>query len=201
MIPLSTKFLKNTLIETFEELGLFTSVKMMYDGTTSYGNSFSGCTKLTKTNTDNITYFRGGTNESAKPFYGTAVENVYLPNVTQLNQYAFQSGPSYATSGQSKFHDPGIYVLGASLTTLSNANIFSYSYRKKFFIYAKTPPTGSTLNNTGSWYREIYVPDESWDSYQEAAAWANVKSQIKKLSEYTGEKPWEELYPEELGLV
>lgn len=179
----------------------FTKVTMMYDGSTNYGNSFSGCSNFKKVNTDNITYFRGGTDQRSSPFYGTDVPNVYLPNVVQLNQYAFKSGPNSATAYQSVFSNPGIYVLGASVTTLSSQYIFSYAYRKKIFIYAKTPPTGVVLNNAGAYYREIYVPDDSFDDYYASDSWANLKAQFKRLSEYTGEKPWEELYPEELGLV
>lgn len=201
MFPLQSKFLRNTLIERFEEMKYFTKVTMMYDGTTSYGNSFSGCTQLTKVNTDNITYFRGGTDTRANPFYGTNVPNVYLPNVVQLNQYAFKSGANAATAAQSVFSNPAIYVLGASVKTLSNQYIFSYAYRKKFFIYAKIPPTGVVLNNSGAYYREIYVPDDAYDAYYASDSWANLKNQFRRMSEYIGEKPWEELYPKELGLV
>ena len=199
--PLGSKFLRNTLIKKFEELVFFIKVTMMTAGGVSGNESFSGCTHLTKINTDNITYFRGSTDSKEKAFYGTNVANVYLPNVVQLNQYCFQSGPSSVTAAQSVFSNPAIYVLGASLTTILSQYSFAYSYRKTFFIYAKAPPTGAVLGNQGYWYRTIYVPDDAWDAYQESESWGNLKTQIKKMSEYTGEKPWEELYPEELGLV
>ena len=91
-------------------------------------------------------------------------------------------------------------VVFGKLTTITGSYAFSYANRVSIFIYAKTPATGDTLNKNG-YPTAIYVHDDVVDDYKAAPAFANWVSYIKPLSEYTGEKPWEELYPEELGLV
>lgn len=183
---LSNKFKQNTLITRFPELIHFTSMTNL-----SAGTGFGGCTNLTYVNCKNITVLGGGTGTYDKNFYGTSIESVYMPSLVSIGQYALQSGPSYATAGQSKFHNPAVYVLGESFSTFSHRFAFLYVYRKKIIILATVPPSGQVLENVGSWYTEIYVPDASYDAYYDAPVFANRKSQLKRLSEYTGERFWE----------
>ena len=183
---LQTKFRQNTLITRFSELIHFTSMTNL-----SAGTGFGGCTNLTYVNCKNITVLGGGPNTYDKNFYGTSIECVYIPSLVSIGQYALQSGTSYATAGQSKLHNPAVYVLGESFSTFSHRFAFQYVYRKKIIILATVPPSGQVLENGGSWYTEIYVPDASYDAYYDAPVFANRKSQLKRLSEYTGERFWE----------
>ena len=153
-------------------------------------------------NTDNFTDVQGNTANvgvSGSPFQRTKIVNLYLPNLVSVGQYAFKCwSTSSADAGKSALR---IVVIGKNFTTVSNSYAFNYSEKVDFFIYAKTPATGRALNRSGYNLKYIYVPDSTLDDYKAAPAFANWVSYIKPLSEYTGEKPWEELYPEELGLV
>ena len=93
-------------------------------------------------------------------------------------------------------------VLGASLTTIEQYT-FRQSGEQTFFVYAKIPPVSNNnaLNTYSTANEKIYVPDDSYEAYIADSTWAPMAGYIKRMSEYTGEKPWEELYPEELGIV
>ena len=153
-------------------------------------------------NTDNFTDVQGNTANvgvSGGPFQRTKIVNLYLPNLVSVGQYAFKCwSTSGADAGKSALR---IVVIGKNFTTISNSYAFSYSEKVDFFIYAKTPATGRALYRTGFNLKYIYVPNSTLDDYKAAPAFANWVSYIKPLSEYTGEKPWEDLYPEELGLI
>ncbi len=87
-----------------------------------------------------------------------------------------------------------MYVLGPSLASISDATYaFSYTRDKKIIFLGTTPPSSSSAFNTsGVSSAVMYVPDEAVDTYKAAANFANWVSRIKPLSEYEGDRPWEE---------
>ena len=185
---------KNTLIVRFNELKYFTSIV----SATSTSNNFNGCKNLESIYTYNITNISGNSNQA--PFCDTKIVNLYLPKIKTVGQYSF-ANPGWVNNSSSASIGPlRIVVLGASLTNFNGQQAISYSNKINIFIYATTPPTCSTTLSYNGYPQYIYVPDDSYNAYIENASYANYKSRIKPLSEYTGEKPWEELYPEELGL-
>lgn len=195
MFPLSTKLRGNTLIVKFNEMASFTNVKTINSGyNSSFNAGVNGCTKLEEYNLVNITSIVGGagtsSGENSAPFMNTKIKKLYLPNFKSIGNYCFRGLTS-----------PTI-VIGTKFTTIQSSagNAFSYATGASILIYATTPASGATLNRNGVSNSYIYVPDEVIDTYKASAAFANWKNYIRALSDYTGEKPWEELYPEELGL-
>lgn len=188
--PLSTKFSQNTLIVRFNELKLF-SVK-------TFGNvgTFYNCSKLKEIDCYNIERLQHNASLSTTTFAGcTSLPKVYYPNLKRVAQWSFTSNTANTLA------NPEIVVIGASLATIDNAAAFAYVSTKKIFIYTKTPPSfSSALTTSGTTNTQYYVPDDSFDAYYSSSTWANLKSKLKKLSEYTGDKPWEDLYPKELGI-
>lgn len=170
----------------------------MFTRITTFGDGgiFYNCSNLTEIDCYNIRRIQNSASITSTVFAGTKLSKVYYPNLIRAQQWAF------ATGTDSTLVNPEIVVIGASFTTIDNAGIFQYVARKKMFIYAKIVPAFSgTLGSSGTSGTEYYVPDDSYDDYYASSAWSNLKSKLRKLSTYTGEKPWEILYPEELGLV
>lgn len=194
--PLSNKFQGNTLLVHFQELKFFTSYTQL--GHQPYG-AFPHCSNLKDVDVRNITYLWGGTGASYKNFYGTKIETVIFPKITKIQQYALQSSEASGTT--SYVRNPKIYVFGKDFSQILSQYAFCYTYYKKILIYAKTPATGAVLATNGTQGTQIFVPDDVYDDYYAAEDWAKIKGKLKRLSEYTDEKPWEELYPEELGLI
>lgn len=172
------------------ELKHFTSVTNM-----SVGGNFSSCSNLVAADFTNIKVLGGGSTQDAKPFYHVPIELVYLPSITTINSsYSFQSAAVSNTVAKMQSLPPRVFVLGANLVSITGGPYtFAYPRDKKIVILATTPPScNSTFNRTGCLASAvIYVPDESIDAYKETAAFANWKSYILPLSEYTGERPWE----------
>lgn len=183
--PLQNKFNSNTLISKFPELNFFTKVTAL-NTTTIFGD----CTNLESLGTYNITSLSQNINSRGQ-FGNTKIANVYLPNLTFLGAYAF-----YSRNG-----NPEIIVFGKDLATIRKYGFYGINKNASFFIYATTPPIGDTSDKLYNAACSIYVPDDAYDAYISSSHFADIKGRIKKLSEYTGEKPWEKLYPEELGLV
>lgn len=184
--PLSNKFTLNTLITRFGEFRLFTGVTSLQfwrDG----GTSFGYCSNLEYIDLSNITYIYGSSGGSgsggntASPLRGTSLEEITLPNLTRVNSYAFHNGTSASAQGSLRRIN-----IGDSFTTISNAYAFSYLNGASIKLLTVTPATGSTLRTDTRGSAYIYVPDESVDTYKDAAAWANWKNYIKPLSEC----PW-----------
>lgn len=181
---------KNTLITKFNELKLFTGVKTVGGGT------FYDCSKLSEVDFYNITRISNISTLATVLYAGCKLSHAYFPNLKRISQWAFTSDTGSTVT------NPSIVVAGASLTTLDNASALQYVNHKNIFIYATTPPSlSSALSSSGTSGTSYYVPDDSYDAYYSSSTWANLKSKLRKMSTYTGEKPWEELYPEELGLV
>ena len=184
---IGTKFANNTLIRKFNELRLFTNVKSI-----NKSNTFSGCTNLEALDTSNITTLGGGTSAIDRPFDHINVELLYFPSLTTINaRYPFQ----VSSTGDTTSRPPRVYVLGPSFTSIPNdsAYVFSYIRDKKIVFLGTTPPYGYTAFNTsGVSSAVMYVPDNAVDTYKAAANFANWVSRIKPLSEYDGDRPWEE---------
>lgn len=165
----------------------------------TFGNvgTFYNCSKLKEIDCYNIERLQHNASLSTTTFAGcTSLPKVYYPNLKRVAQWSFTSNTANTLA------NPEIVVIGASLATIDNAGAFAYVVVKKLFIYAKTPPTfSSALTSSGTTNTQYYVPDDSYDAYYSSSTWANLKSKLRKMSTYTGEKPWEELYPEELGLI
>ncbi|MBQ6309345.1 MAG: hypothetical protein IJK82_06015 [Prevotella sp.] len=198
MIPLQSKFQSSRLIKRFGELKYFLKITYLGSGV----NSFNDCANLEYINLDNITYIAGNTggqNSTGSPLDYTNLTSIVLPNCTRAQTYCIKNHGWWNGRTMTDIGPLRIVVFG-KLTTITGSYAFSYANRVSIFIYAKTPATGDTLNKNG-YPTAIYVHDDVVDDYKAAPAFANWVSYIKPLSEYTGEKPWEELYPEELGLV
>ena len=180
---LQSKFKSNTLIETFNELEKFTKITQF----ASY--EFKNST-LSWINTVNIKTAIGFA------FSGCGIKTVYYPNIVKANGYF----SVYNTGHMAQYNR--LTVLGASLTTIEQYT-FRQSGEQTFFVYAKIPPVSNNnaLNTYSTANEKIYVPDDSYEAYIADSTWAPMAGYIKRMSEYTGEKPWEELYPEELGIV
>ena len=191
MTPLSTEFRQNSLITKFNELKLFTGVKTVGGGT------FYDCSKLSEVDFYNITRISNTATLASVIYAGcNKLTHAYFPNLKRISQWAFSSNTGNSLA------NPEIIVVGASWTTIDSTAALQYVSTKKIFFYTKTPPTLSgALASSGTTNTQYYVPDDSYDDYYSSSAWANLKSKLRKLSTYTGEKPWETLYPEELGLV
>lgn len=185
---IGTVFKGNKVMEYFDELKYFPNVKALG------GDAFDRCTKLRTVDTSNITSVSSGSASGSgySPFFNTLITVIPLPNVTTLGNYIGD-------------HITATWVIGNSLTTVNQYTFRTMSSGNRsssYLIYATTPPTlSSGTANAANFTGYIYVPDASYNTYIAHASWSPISARIKKLSEYTGEKPWEALYPEELGLT
>ena len=189
----------NSRITRFMELKYFTKVTTMYSGV----NSFNSCTNLISINTDNIKNLdgnTGGTGNNAPPLGSTGLTEIYLPNIVSLGHYSFKyKGTNVNEMNLSPLRT---VVLGKSLSRFLGGYTLAYVHNINYFIYATTPPTSNeALRRTGITKPALmYVPDNSVTAYKESPTFSNWVDYIKPISEYEGDRPWEALYPEELGL-
>lgn len=156
--------------------------------------SFYGCTSL------NHLVANGVTNISASALScGDGTLSVSLPSLTGTVDRCFQG------SGIKRVEDLGtitelvdgnydrgaffnsakleFVALPATITKIGNYAFTGCSALKTIVCRAIEPPTLGSANPFTN--VNIYVPDESVDSYKEASNWSSFASSIKPLSEYT----------------
>ena len=162
------EFSKNSEIVSFDELSMFTSVKIMRDG------SFFCCTNLKRIGLINIDTL---TRTSGNSIFGECIylEEVFLPNIITCAGWAFAGCTSLNN----------VY-LGHKCTAIYWRS-FQYCPCSFFVCMASTPPTmsDSTLSSSAV----IYVPEDSVLSYKEATGWISHSQYIKSLSELQTDNP------------
>ena len=169
MIPLSTKFASNTIIESFSEIEYFTSMT-----TLSYG-CFQGCNKLTYLKLPTLTATAG------LCFATTSLRKLVLPNLV-----------THASNAYSNNTVLGI-IIGDKITSIGNeafGNAYAIQVRY-VLIKATTPPSCGTNILRYNRNPKIYVPDESVDAYKAATGFSTYASKIYPISQFETDFPGE----------
>ena len=81
------------------------------------------------------------------------------------------------------FNNVETLILPSTITSIPRYTFYGYIRITNFIIKATTPPTiGSPIFNSSN-IPNIYVPDESVDSYKTATNWSSYASQIYPISQ------------------
>lgn len=145
-----------------------------------YGHAFQGC------NFDNQAVLVSATLEGTHIF---AEGNVKYLKVVSTD-FTTHSGQFYWMSNLIEMDLP------ETLTSISANLRDRLNYLKSLVIRAITPPVVSSPGYISTGTTNIYVPDDSVESYKTATGWANYADYIKPLSEYTSEFDWESINSE-----
>ena len=134
----------------------------------------------------------GGGSDVEDAIITRTITEISNNRVTTIGNYAFGicnalttvSFPAVTTIGTYAFRDcfllTSLMLQSTRVCTLSSINAFSGCYH---ILGTKS----TTYNPTGAKDGYIYVPDDLVDSYKSATNWSTYASQIKPISEYTGD--------------
>ena len=179
----------NTKISSFKAESLTT-----LPGQMNNTGAFQGCSNLSSiylplvTSVPNQTFKKCGFTGAVtlpfevfgdQSFNGNNIEELYLPNVKQINGASYQSG-TFANNVNLKKVD-----IGENCTAISRAEFAGCKLLETVICRAVTPPTlhveAFTLTNSTF---IIYVPDESVEAYKTATNWSTYADRIYPMSVY-----------------
>lgn len=156
-------------------------------------NAFKGCTSLKTINLpSSIKYIDGSYSNGAFRGCSALESEINLPNVISIGFSAFEYcikipsiviGDSCTTINSSAFNGckNAKIEIGTGVMSIGGSAFNSVS---SVIIKAQNPPT--IADNTFTNYsNNIYVPQESLESYKSAEYWSALASRIKPLSDYT----------------
>lgn len=146
-----------------------------------------------------LTYLYNDVAESVtdRAFYGVySLEKVVLPNVTDINGYAFADCEALYQVDLSKVG--GIYFSAFDTTALKALIIRNTEMVPELWDINAFHNTPISLG-----YGYIYVPQALIESYRVATNWANFADQLRILEDYTadGTVTGEFILPEEEGAI
>ncbi len=162
MIPLSTKFTRNTIVEHFREIEYFTSMTQLSQ------DCFNGWNKLTYLKLPILTA------TASHCLATTSLRKLVLPNLVTHGNNIYASNTVL-----------GI-IIGDKIASISNEAFGgAYAIQVRYvLIKATTPPSCGTNILRYNRNPKIYVPDESVAAYKAASGFSTYASKIYPITQF-----------------